>query len=110
MWKPFEPDVLTHDGSPSSASRSRRPIAAARVLIVANTNEPGMPQLAVRRPLDERHLHDDVRPGPVCAQAWQSFRLGERRRRCLDRIEAAAQVEQKRRVETGADFPGEDEV
>ena len=30
MWKPFEPDVFTKDGSPSSASRSRTASAAAR--------------------------------------------------------------------------------
>ncbi len=30
MWKPFEPEVLTQLGSPSSFRRSRRPSAAAR--------------------------------------------------------------------------------
>ena len=55
----------------------------------------------------KRDLHDDLRPHPVRAQARQALGLRERRLRDLERVEPRAQVEQQRRVEAGADLPGE---
>src|SRR5262249_55565398 len=69
-----------------------------------------MAQLAVHRPLDERHLHDDLRPHPVGADAGQARAAGERRRRNLERVEPRAQIAQQFRVEAGADPSGEHEI
>ena len=82
----------------------------ARGLVGAEAEQARVAQLAVHRPLDERHLHDDLRPHPVRAHARQPVGLRERRRRDLERVEPRAQVEQELGVEAGADLAGEDEV
>ena len=55
-------------------------------------------------------LHDDRRLHPVRAQPGQALGDGERRLRNLERIEAAAQIEEQFGVEAGADLSGEHEV
>src|SRR5258705_7628619 len=69
-----------------------------------------MAKLAVHRPLDERHVDDDLRTRPVRAQPRQARGPGERRRRNLEAIEPRAEIEQQLRVEAGPDFSGEDEI
>src|SRR5688500_10474896 len=69
-----------------------------------------MTQLAVHGPLDEGGLHDDVRTHPMRAQPGQPLRFRKRRRRYLERIEAAPQVEQQLRVEAGPDLSSEHEI
>jgi hypothetical protein len=67
-------------------------------------------ELAVHRPLDERHVHDDLGLHPVCAHTREPRPDGERRLLDLGRIEPRAQVHQQCPVETGADLAGEDEL
>jgi hypothetical protein len=69
-----------------------------------------MAQLAVHRPLDERHLHDDLRPHPVSSNARKARSLGEGRCCNLDCVETPPQLEQELGVESGPDLAGEDEV
>src|SRR5262249_10120423 len=67
-------------------------------------------QLAVPRPLDERHLHDDLRSHPVPPATRQAVAAREGAGRLLQRVEALAQLEQQTCVEAGADLAREDEV
>src|SRR4051812_36549336 len=69
-----------------------------------------MAQLAVRRPFDERDLHDDLGTDPVGPNARQPDRFGERRFRDLQPVESRAELEQQPRVESGSNLPGKDEV
>src|SRR5437899_44776 len=69
-----------------------------------------MPQLAVLRPFDEGHLHDDPRLYPVRPQLRQPLRSRERRLGNLDAVESCTQLEQQLRVESCADLAGVDEV
>src|SRR5690348_2912501 len=69
-----------------------------------------MPQLAVRRPLDEADLDDDFGAHPVRAQARQPGTARERRRRSLERVEPGAERDQLPGIEAGADATGEHEV
>src|SRR2546427_3048250 len=46
----------------------------------------------------------------MCADAWQPFGFRERRFRDLDLVQPCTQVQQKLRVEAGADFSGKDEI
>src|SRR5262245_23618551 len=69
-----------------------------------------MPEFVAAGPLDEGDLHDDRRMHPVRAQPWQALRDGERRLRNLERVEAAAKIEQQPGVEARADLSREDQV
>src|SRR5215475_13562256 len=81
-----------------------------RGLVAADAEQPGMPELAVHRPLQERGLHHDLGTRPVGAPPGKALALRERRRRELEGIELPAQAAQALRVQPRADFAGEDEV
>src|SRR5262245_3527699 len=69
-----------------------------------------MPQLTVHRPLDESHLHHDLRMYPVRTKLRQALGSGERRLWDLDRIESLSEIQEQLRIEAGADLSREHEV
>src|SRR4051812_4687785 len=69
-----------------------------------------MSQLAVHRPLDERHLDDDLRPHPVRAHAWETCGPRERCRRNFQPIELLAELAEQLRIEAGAHLARVNEV
>src|SRR6187200_241526 len=69
-----------------------------------------MPQFAVHRPLNERHLHYDLRLHPVCANPWKPGGFCKSRLRNLELIEASSQVQEKFCIEACSDLSGKDEV
>src|SRR5262249_14438350 len=69
-----------------------------------------MAELAVRCPLDECNLHNDLGRHPMGAKAWQSFGFSEWRFWDLELVEPRTKLQQQLRVEAGADFAGEDEI
>src|SRR5437867_209000 len=62
------------------------------------TQKPWMTQLAVHRPLNETHLHDDLGPYPVSAYAWQADGPGKRGLSNLDLIQLRTEIEQQTRI------------
>src|SRR5687767_10925397 len=79
-------------------------------LVEADADQARVPQLVVLRPFDERHLHDDLGPHPMRAQARQADGLRERRLCHFECVETPPQIEQELGVETGADLAREHEV
>src|SRR5262245_42720796 len=69
-----------------------------------------MAKLAVRRPLDEGDLHDDLGTYPVRSNERQADSFGERRFRNLESVEPGAEIQQQLRIEACADLPGKNEV
>src|SRR5436190_7635669 len=68
-----------------------------------------MTEFAVRGPLDERDLDDELGTHPVGAPG-QSGAFRERRLRDLDAIEPCAELAQEPRVESGADLAGKHDI
>src|SRR5262245_277075 len=69
-----------------------------------------MTQFAVNRPLNERNLHDDLRPDPMCAKPRESAGLREERLRDFEFVQACPKVQQELCVEAGSDLAGKHEV
>src|SRR6476661_7254961 len=67
-------------------------------------------ELALRRPLDEGNLDDDLGTHPVRPNARQSDGLCKRGGWDLERIEPCAKIEQQPGVKARTDLSGEDEV
>ena len=64
-------------------------------LVEAHAEQARVAQLAVHGPLDERDLHDDLRPHPVRARRGRPVARVNGDCRDLDGVEAGAQIEQQ---------------
>src|SRR5262245_23508936 len=76
---------------------------------MTHTNQSWVSQFAVRRPLDKSNLHDNLRTCPM-RPPRQSLTFGERRFRDFEFVEAGAKIQEKLRIEAGADLSGEHKV
>src|SRR5215813_473568 len=81
----------------------------AWILVETDAQKTRMPELSVHGPLDEPNLHDDLGPNPVPAPR-QALATGERRLLSRKSVEAFSQIEQKLRIEAGANLAGKGEV
>src|SRR5215468_3174801 len=82
----------------------------ARRFVAADSQQPRVAQLAVRRPLDERDLNDDFRPNPVRADARHAFSLCKRRVRDFEFVETRAKIDQHSGVKTRADLSSKGKI
>ena len=71
---------------------------------MTHADQSRMPQFAVRRPLDEGDLHDDLGTCPM-RPARQSLTFRERSVWDFEFIETGAEIQEKLRIETRACQP-----
>src|SRR3954447_3938756 len=100
--------VLAEQLTPARSGAARRGLAhdLARWLVVAQPEEPGVPQPAGGRPLAEAELGHEFGAHPLRGRLADAGGVGERRRVLAQRAQALAERAQRLLVEAGADLAG----
>jgi hypothetical protein len=80
------------------------------ILVGSEAEQPRMPQLPMRGPLDEGDPNDHFWTYPVRAEAGQTCAFRKRRSRHCQCVEPLSKIQQELRIETGPDLPRKDEI